>query len=126
MLPQDFPFVNSTIIKSDIKLLIETIIERYPSSAVAATLDGIKELGFKFATRAGLSIGLDDVRTPADKPEILAEYERHAPVSRQRVALWEALDLLTVVLRCWTKVKPRQLGNAILMLEAHLSASGLI
>ncbi|HET8739045.1 MAG TPA: DNA-directed RNA polymerase subunit beta', partial [Acidimicrobiia bacterium] len=78
VLPQDFPFVNSTIIKSDIKLLIETIIERYPSSAVTATLDGIKELGFRFATRAGLSIGLDDVRTPADKAEILAEYEERA------------------------------------------------
>jgi aminoglycoside phosphotransferase (APT) family kinase protein len=56
----------------------------------------------------------------------LAEYERHAPISRQRVALWEALDLLTVVLRCWTKVKPHQLSNAVLMLESQLSTSGLL
>ncbi|HJS72269.1 MAG TPA: DNA-directed RNA polymerase subunit beta' [Acidimicrobiia bacterium] len=76
--PEDFPYINSVVIKSDIKLLIETIIERYPRSAVASTLDGIKELGFRFATRAGLSIGLDDVRTPADKAEILAEYEERA------------------------------------------------
>jgi DNA-directed RNA polymerase subunit beta' len=41
-------------------------------------LDGIKELGFRFATRAGLTIGLDDVRTPADKAEILAEFEERA------------------------------------------------
>ncbi len=76
--PEDFPFINSKVIKSDIKLLIETIIERYPRSAVAETLDGIKELGFRFATRAGLTIALDDVRTPSDKPEILAEYEERA------------------------------------------------
>ncbi|HEX6286455.1 MAG TPA: DNA-directed RNA polymerase subunit beta', partial [Acidimicrobiia bacterium] len=76
--PEDFPYINSAVIKSDIKLLIETIIERYPRSAVAATLDGIKELGFQFATRAGLTIALDDVRTPADKAEILAEYEERA------------------------------------------------
>ncbi|MFZ0013096.1 MAG: DNA-directed RNA polymerase subunit beta' [Acidimicrobiia bacterium] len=76
--PEDFPFINSVVIKSDIKLLIETIIERYPRSAVAATLDGIKELGFRFATRAGLTIALDDVRTPDDKSEILAEYEERA------------------------------------------------
>jgi hypothetical protein len=50
----------------------------------------------------------------------LAEYEHSAPVLRQRVALWEVLDLLTVVLRCWTKVKPRQLGNAMFLLNAHL------
>jgi DNA-directed RNA polymerase subunit beta' len=76
--PEDFPFINSVVIKSDIKLLIETIIERYPRSAVAETLDGIKELGFRFATKAGLTIGLDDVRTPENKQEILAEYEERA------------------------------------------------
>ncbi|HJQ77971.1 MAG TPA: DNA-directed RNA polymerase subunit beta' [Acidimicrobiia bacterium] len=76
--PEDFPYINSTVIKTDIKLLIETIIERYPRSAVANTLDGIKELGFTFATRAGLTIALDDVRTPADKAQILAEYEERA------------------------------------------------
>jgi aminoglycoside phosphotransferase (APT) family kinase protein len=51
----------------------------------------------------------------------LDEYARLAPISRQRVALWEALDLLTVVLRCWSKVKPHQLSNAILLLESQLS-----
>ncbi|HET9221044.1 MAG TPA: phosphotransferase [Roseiflexaceae bacterium] len=54
----------------------------------------------------------------------LVEYERFAPVSRQRVALWEALDLLTVVLRCWTKVKPHQLDNAMALLQAHLHSAG--
>ena len=56
----------------------------------------------------------------------LDEYAQLAPISRQRVALWEALDLLTVVLRCWSKVKPHQLSNAILLLESQLSASGLL
>jgi hypothetical protein len=55
----------------------------------------------------------------------LSEYERVAPVSRRRVALWEALDLLTVVLRCWTKVKPHQLENTIVLLDSHLRAMGL-
>jgi len=76
--PEDFPYINSVVIKSDIKRLIETIIERYPRSAVANTLDGIKELGFRFATKAGLTIALDDVRTPADKATILAEFEEKA------------------------------------------------
>ena len=57
--------------------------------------------------------------------DFLEEYERCAAVSRQRVALWEALDLLTVALRCWTKVKPHQLANAMLLLEEHLHGMGL-
>ena len=66
------------MIKADIRRLIETVIERYPRSAVAETLDEIKELGFKFATKAGLTIAFDDVKTPANKAEILAEYEERA------------------------------------------------
>ncbi len=76
--PEDFPFIDSVVIKSDLKLLIENIIERYPRSAVADTLDAVKDLGFRFGTKSGLSIGLDDVRTPDNKAEILAEYEDRA------------------------------------------------
>jgi len=78
VLPEGFPFVDSVIIKADIRRLIETVIERYPRSAVAETLDGIKDLGFRYATKAGLTIALDDVRTPVEKPAILAEYEERA------------------------------------------------
>ncbi|HEY4584347.1 MAG TPA: DNA-directed RNA polymerase subunit beta', partial [Acidimicrobiia bacterium] len=77
-LPEGFPFVDSVVIKADVRKLIETIIERYPRSVVAETLDGIKELGFNFATKAGLTIALDDVRAPADKAQILEEYEERA------------------------------------------------
>jgi DNA-directed RNA polymerase subunit beta' len=77
-LPKGFPFIDSVIIKSDLRRLIETIIERYPRTEVTETLDGIKGLGFRFATKAGLTIALDDVKTPANKAEILSEYESRA------------------------------------------------
>jgi aminoglycoside phosphotransferase (APT) family kinase protein len=83
-----------------------------------------KQKEFEYSNEQARLARLAEVDALCDS--FLAEYERRAPVSRQRVALWEALDLLTVVLRCWTKVKPRQLDNAILMLESHLGASGLI
>ncbi len=76
--PSDFPYIESKVIKSDIRRLVETVIELYPRSAVAETLDGIKQLGFTYATKAGLSIGLEDVRTPANKAQILEEYESRA------------------------------------------------
>ncbi|MGI8519085.1 MAG: hypothetical protein ACR2MC_00490, partial [Actinomycetota bacterium] len=49
----------------------------------------------------------------------LACYEEHAPVSRDRVALWEALDLFTNVLHSWTKVKPARLTYALALLKHH-------
>ena len=41
-------------------------------------LDSIKSMGFHFATRAGLTIGLEDVKTPASKEQILDAYEKRA------------------------------------------------
>ena len=76
--PHDFPYINAVVYKSDIRTLIAEIIQRYDKPAVAATLDAIKDLGFHFATRAGLTIGLEDVKTPPEKAEILAEYEARA------------------------------------------------
>jgi len=55
----------------------------------------------------------------------LAEYEKHMPVSRQRIMLWETLDLLTLVLHSWTKVKPIRLNTNMLLIEQFLHNSGL-
>ena len=49
----------------------------------------------------------------------LACYEKFAPISRTRVALWEALDLFTNVLHSWTKVKPARLSHALALLQHH-------
>ena len=76
--PPGFPYVNAPVYKGDVKILIEEIIRRYDKPDVAATLDSIKELGFHFATVAGLTIGLEDVKTPAEKGEIIAEFEERA------------------------------------------------
>lgn len=55
----------------------------------------------------------------------LDEYTTHNPVSRERIALWEALDLFTLVLHSWTKAKPERLQHAIFTLEHHLRKLGL-
>ena len=54
----------------------------------------------------------------------LARYESRRPVSHERVALYEALFLLTVVLHGWTKVKPSRLRHGLLLLERHVARLG--
>ena len=51
--------------------------------------------------------------------EFLACYQALAPISRERVALWEALDLFTNVLHSWTKVTPARLAHAVALLRHH-------
>jgi hypothetical protein len=60
-----------------------------------------------------------------DRDEFTRQYAALVPVSPERVALWEAVDLLTCVLHSWTKVQPRRLVTARLLLERHLVAMGL-
>ena len=77
-LPAGFPVLDAKVLKSDVRDLIREIIERYDKNVVQRTLDGIKELGFEFSTRAGLTIGLSDVLTPRDKRTILNRFQKEA------------------------------------------------
>ena len=77
-LPPDFPVLDARVVKSDVRDLIREIIERYDQNVVQRTLDGIKELGFEYSTRAGLTIGLSDVLTPSDKQTILNRFQKRA------------------------------------------------
>jgi DNA-directed RNA polymerase subunit beta' len=76
--PLGFPYINAVLIKSDIRTLVEEVIHTYDKPDVADTLDNIKGLGFHYATRAGLTIGLQDVKTPPGKKAILEVFEDRA------------------------------------------------
>jgi aminoglycoside phosphotransferase (APT) family kinase protein len=52
----------------------------------------------------------------------LAEYQRHAPVTGERVVLWETTDLLTALLHAWTKVRTARVGPRLAVLK-HAAAT---
>ena len=85
-LPEGFRFVNTLIGKkaTPIASVIEEIANGYSRQEVATALDAIKTLGFKFAARSGLTISIDDVKTPAVKAEILDRYEKEAEKAEQQ------------------------------------------
>jgi Phosphotransferase enzyme family len=56
----------------------------------------------------------------------LAAYEALAPVSRQRVALWEAIFYLNDSLQCWTKPRPNDARLVVSLLERHLHRLGIL
>ena len=77
-LPADFPFVDKDVKKAELGKIVEQLAEFYPKVVVAATLDALKELGFHWASRAGATIGIEDVVTPPKKQEILDKKEKEA------------------------------------------------
>ena len=76
--PDDFPFQDRVVKKRDITEIVGELVVRYSRADVAESLDRLKDLGFEFATRSGLTISIADVRTPQSKGEILDRHEREA------------------------------------------------
>jgi DNA-directed RNA polymerase subunit beta' len=76
--PDAYEFVNHTLKKRSVNEMVSNLVEAYGAQAVAMVLDAFKELGFHFATQAGLTISKNDVTSPPDKEQILEGYERQA------------------------------------------------
>ena len=77
-LPSDFPFVNERVGKKQIGQIVNDLAERYPLIDTVRTLDGLKDLGFQWGSRSGVTVSIADVQTPPSKPEILAAYDARA------------------------------------------------
>src|SRR5688500_15285303 len=67
ILPDRLRFHDSVMKRSDLKELVDTCYRELGAEETAHLVDGIKDVGFEFATRGGLTIGLFDIEIPKDK-----------------------------------------------------------
>ncbi|SER78950.1 DNA-directed RNA polymerase subunit beta' [Propionibacterium cyclohexanicum] len=77
-LPKSYPFVESHVGKKELARIINDLAIKYPRPVVVETLDNLKDMGFKWGTRSGVTVSIGDVQTPPNKPEIMATYEAKA------------------------------------------------
>jgi DNA-directed RNA polymerase subunit beta' len=75
-LPKGMPFINGLLKKKGIGQLVNFAYLRFGLETTVRMLDGIKQLGFSYATRAGLSIGIDDMVIPEDKYTLVKDAEK--------------------------------------------------
>ena len=73
VVPESIPFINELLTKRALKKVIGDIIRRSDFSTTAEFLDNIKELGFLWAFKGGLSFNLGDLITPSNKADTLIE-----------------------------------------------------
>ncbi len=76
ILPEPLRFVNTPMKRVDLKALVDRCYRELGPTETAHLVDGIKGIGFKFATRGGMTIGLWDIVVPTGKKELLAEADR--------------------------------------------------
>jgi DNA-directed RNA polymerase subunit beta' len=105
LLPEGYPFVNEELPKKRQAVIVNDLAEHYPMSQVAVVLDRLKEAGFHWATRSGMTVAIGDVIIPPEKEEILLRHEieaervekayqrgnlSHAERNDDLVKIWEA------------------------------------
>ncbi len=73
--PEKFDFVNHSLKKKNVNEMVSDLVEAYGAAAVAQVLDAFKDLGFHYASQAGITISKNDIVSPPNKEEILDRYE---------------------------------------------------
>ena len=74
--PAEYEFMNRSMRKKDTTNLIDQLVQKYGASSISMVLDAFKDVGFKYATRAGVTFSKNDVQTPPSKWEILGRYDK--------------------------------------------------
>ena len=73
VIPGELGFINRIMDRKGLKALIAQCYRELGPAATTSLVDGIKTLGFHYATVAGITIGIDDIRVPTEKVKLLAE-----------------------------------------------------
>ena len=86
IIPQDLGFVDREVEgnelllevdflvgKKQLKQILEKVINTHGATATAEVLDAVKAIGYKYSTRAAMTVSISDMTVPPEKPEIIAD-----------------------------------------------------
>ncbi len=128
VLPQGMPFYNQALKSGDLATVISDCYEILGRKATIKFLDDLNRLGFRWATRSGLSFAVDDLITPKNKWKIIEESEREvARVNRQamRGAITEK-ERYHQILDIWTRARDRITQEMMKALETDYRKPGYV
>jgi DNA-directed RNA polymerase subunit beta' len=81
-LPADYPaqfgHITEPIRKQEMGVVVERLSDHYDKAIIAETLDAMKAVCYRYASQSGLTVSIEDVRTPKKKREILDDFEKQA------------------------------------------------
>lgn len=104
-LPEDYPWYGLVADKKNLGALINDLAEKYPMHIVARSLDNLKNTGFYYASRSGVTVAVSDIAAPPTKPAIMEGYEAQAAdiQSQFDMGLIDDNERRTELIDIWTK-----------------------
>ena len=109
VLPPELRFVNRVLDKGGLQQLVAACYQKLGPEATTEFVDAVKDLGFKFATRSGVTIAISDLTVPEEKQQILEETSAQvARVERQyRRGLLTTEEQYSKTIELWTRARDR-------------------
>ncbi|MDP4009358.1 MAG: DNA-directed RNA polymerase subunit beta' [bacterium] len=106
-LPEGHEFINSQMNKKSLGRIIGDVINTRPPQEVQEVVDRVKELGFEYATKSGITWGMDDLIVPKEKPALIKEAEGEVEriAEHFRKGLLSREERSDKVIEIWTRVK---------------------
>ncbi len=106
-LPSDFTFINKEITGGEIGKIVDQLINTYGIERMPDILDKVKSFGFKFATKSGITWGIDDVQVPAGKKDIVLEARKEALSIEEKYneGLLSDIERERMTIEIWTRAR---------------------
>ena len=106
-IPNDFGFINEQLGKKQLTQLVGKLLRKYGQAALPPILDGIKDIGFEYMTRSGISWGMNDLIVPKDKAEIIKKAVREIDLIEDQYGngLLTEDERYQKVVEVWSSVK---------------------
>ncbi len=119
ILPEKLPYYNEAISKKHLGQIIQFLLEFYGQEETARVLDNMKELGFRYVTKSGYSLGMDDFGHIEEKKELLKEGDEKVRVVEEQYqeGLLTDSERHSKVLEIWTDIKERVVSHNKTALE---------
>src|SRR5207245_2572478 len=108
-LPEDMPYINGLLKKKGLAQLVQYCYLKLGLTITVQMLDEVKSLGFLYATRAGISIGIDDMVVPGEKAGLVREAEKEvvAVESQYQDGAITQGERYNKIIEIWSKVTER-------------------
>jgi len=102
-------FRNCVVDKRTLKQLVAWAYKNHGTAVTAAMADNLKDLGFKYATQAAVSISVDDLKVPEAKQDLLGQAEAQITATEESYRLGEITEVErhTKVIDTWTETNER-------------------
>ncbi len=102
-------FKNKVVDKKALKNLVSWAYKTHGTAITAAMADNLKDLGFKYATQAAVSISVDDLKVPEAKQDLIGQAEEQISATEECYRLGEITEVErhTKVIDTWTETNER-------------------